>query len=152
MKIKLTKRSIEAAKPGARDLLLWDTETTGLGCKVTPTGRRVFILQYWANGRARRVTLGRYGTVLTVEQARTKARRLRGQVADGGDPAGARADARAMPTLATFAKERYLKEYAAEHKRPSSYAEDARNVTNHIVPLLGTRKVSEITRVDIERF
>ena len=32
MKIKLTKRSIEAAKPGARDLLLWDTEATGLGC------------------------------------------------------------------------------------------------------------------------
>ncbi len=151
MKIKLTKRSIEAAKPGSRDLFLWDTEVAGLGCKMTPKGRRVFVLQYWANGRARRVTLGRYGTELTVEQARTKARQLRGQVADGGDPAGARADARAMPTLATFAK-RYLKEHAAEHKRPSSYAEDDRNVTNHIVPLLGDRKVSEITRANVERF
>ena len=39
-KIKLTKRSIEAAKPGPRDLLLSGTEATGLGCKVTPKGRR----------------------------------------------------------------------------------------------------------------
>ena len=109
MKIKLTKRSIDAAKPGARDLFLWDTEVSGFGCKVTSKGRRVLILQYWANGRARRVTLGRYGSDLTVEQARTKARRLRGQVADGGDPAGARAQAQAMAMLAAFA-ERYLAE------------------------------------------
>ncbi|MCH7793908.1 MAG: integrase arm-type DNA-binding domain-containing protein [Proteobacteria bacterium] len=151
MKIKLTKRSIDAAKPGARDLFLWDTEAAGFGCKVTPKGRRVFILQYWANGRARRVTLGRYGSELTVDQARTKARRLRGHVADGGDPAGARAQARAMPTVKQFA-ERYLREYAAEHKRPSSCAEDARNVRNHVAPLLGDRKISEITRADVDRF
>ena len=151
MKIKLTKRSIDAAKPGARDLFLWDTEAAGFGCKVTPKGRRVFILQYWANGRAHRVTLGRYGSELTVDQARIKSRRLRGQVADGGDPAGARAQARAMPTVTQFA-ERYLQEYAAEHKRPSSCAEDARNVRNHVAPLLGDRKVSEITRADVDRF
>lgn len=151
MKVKLTKRRIDAAKPAARDLFLWDTEAAGFGCKVTPRGLRVFILQYWANGKARRVTLGRYGSALTVDEARTKARRLRGQVADGGDPAGARADAQAMPTLAAFAA-RYLKEHAAEHKRPSSYAEDVRNIRNHVAPLLGDRKVAEVTRADVERF
>jgi hypothetical protein len=74
MKIKLTKRSIDAAKPGVRDLFLWDTEAAGFGCKVTPKGRRVFVLQYWANGRARRVTLGRYGSEITVDQARASGR------------------------------------------------------------------------------
>ncbi len=77
MKIKLTKRSMDAAKTGARDLFLWDTEAAGSGCKVTPKGPRVFIFQYWANGRARRVTLGRYGSELTVEQARIMSRHLR---------------------------------------------------------------------------
>ncbi len=72
MTIKLTKRSIEAAKPGARDLFLWDTEVAGFGCKVTPKGRRVFILQYWAHGRARRGNLalpkrGRKAAVPRVE-------------------------------------------------------------------------------------
>ena len=30
MNIKRTKRSVEAAKPGVRDLFLWDTEVSGL--------------------------------------------------------------------------------------------------------------------------
>ena len=151
MKIKLTKRSIEAAKPGARDLFLWDTEVSGFGCKVTPKGRRVFILQYWANGRARRITLGRYGSDLTVEQARTKARRLRGQVADGGDPAADRADARAMPTLAAFSK-RYLVEHAEVKKKPSSVESDERNLRLHVLPALGHLRMDRIARADVARF
>jgi integrase len=151
MKIKLTKRSVEAAKPGARDLFLWDTEVSGFGCKVTPRGRRVFILQYWANGRARRVTLGRYGSDLTADQARTKARRLRGQVADGGDPAADRAEARFMPTLATFA-ERYLAEHAEVKKKPSSIESDERNLRLHVLPALGRLRVDRITRADVARF
>ncbi len=151
MKIKLTKRSIEAAKPGARDLFLWDTEVSGFGCKVTPKGRRVFILQYWANGRAKRVTLGRYGHDLTVEQARTKARRRRGQVADGGDPAADRADARAMPTLAAFSK-RYLVEHAEVKKKPSSIESDERNLRLHVLPALGHLRVDRIARADVARF
>ena len=151
MKIKLTKRSIGAAKPGARELFLWDTEVSGFGCKVTPKGARVFVLQYWASGGARRVTLGRYGRDLTADQARTKARRLRGQVADGGDPAGARAEERALPTLATFA-ERYLAEHAEVKKKPSSIESDERNLRLHVLPALGRLRVDRITRADVARF
>ncbi len=151
MKIKLTKRSVESTRPGARDLFLWDTEISGFGCKVTPRGRRVFILQYWANGRARRVTLGRYGSDLTVDQARTRAKRVRGHVADGGDPAGARARARAMPTLASFA-ERYLAEHAELKKKPSSVESDKLNLRLHVLPALGHLRVGRITRADVARF
>ena len=151
MKIKLTKRSVEAAKPAVRDLFLWDTEVSGFGCKVTPRGRRVFVLQYWASGRARRVTLGRYGRDLTADQARTKARRLRGQVADGGDPAADRAAARTMPTLATFSK-RYLAEHAEVKKKPSSIKSDERNLRLHVLPALGHLRVDRIARADVARF
>ncbi len=34
MKIKLTKRSIEAAKPNRRDRFLLDTEVSGFGCNT----------------------------------------------------------------------------------------------------------------------
>ncbi len=151
MKIKMTKRSVESASPGARDLFLWDTEVYGFGCKVTPRGRRVFILQYWADGRARRVTLGRYGSELTVDQARTKARRLRGQVADGADPAAARAEARDMPTLADFAV-RYRVEHAEVKKKPSSVESDQRNLRLHVLPALGRLRVDRITRAEVARF
>lgn len=39
---KLTKRVIDAAKPTATDLMIWDTEVRGFGFKVTPTGHRSF--------------------------------------------------------------------------------------------------------------
>ena len=150
MKVKLTKRVVESAKPTARDAFLWDTEVPGFGCKVTPKGRRVFVLQYWAQGRARRVTLGRYGSDLTADQARTKARGLRGQVTDGGDPAALRAEARAIPVLAAFA-DRYLAAHAATKKKQLSYEADERNLRLHILPTLGRLRVDAVTRADVVR-
>ena len=38
VKIKLTKRVVEAANPGERDVILWDINPRGFGCKITPTG------------------------------------------------------------------------------------------------------------------
>jgi len=77
MRGKLTKRSVEALKPDARDSFLWDTEIRGFGCKVTPKGGRIYLLQYGRNGRDYRVTIGRHGVDVTTEQARVEAIRLR---------------------------------------------------------------------------
>ncbi len=151
MKVKLTKRTADSAKLGERDLFLWDSVLPGFGLKVTPKGRRVFVLQYWVNGRARRVTLGLYGAELTVDQARTKARNLRGQVAAGGDPAAERARVRAIPTLAEFA-ERYMAEHAAVKKKPRSYEADALNLRLHVLPTLGRLRLDQVTRADVARF
>jgi hypothetical protein len=46
---------------------------------------------------------------------------------------------------------RYLEEYARPHKKPSAFAQDLRNLQNHIVPLIGTLRASEIERQDIAR-
>ncbi len=151
MKVKLTKRAADSAKLGERDLFLWDSVLPGFGLKVTPKGRRVFVLQYWVNGRARRVTLGLYGAELTVDQARAKARNLRGQVAAGGDPAAERARVRAIPTLAEFA-ERYMAEHAAVKKKPRSYEGDALNLRLHVLPTLGRLRLDQVTRADVARF
>ncbi len=151
MKVKLTKRTADSAKFGERDLFLWDSVLPGFGLKVTPKGRRVFVLQYWVNGRARRVTLGLYGAELTVDQARAKARNLRGQVAAGGDPAAERARVRAIPTLAEFA-ERYMAEHAAVKKKPRSYEGDALNLRLHVLPTLGRLRLDQVTRADVARF
>ena len=147
MRAKVTKRAIDALKPSDRDVFLWDTEIPGFGCKLTPKGSRVFVLQYWMDGRARRLTIGRYGSEITADEARTKVRRLRGQIADGKDPASERA----TPTLDKFA-ERYLAEHAAVKKKPSSVAADARNLRNHILPALGRMKLDRIGRPEVARF
>ena len=89
-KIKLTKTAVESAQPQAKDVELRDTVVPGFLCKITPTGRRVFMLQYRTNsGQPRKPSLGLYGE-LTVEQARVKAQDWLAEVRRGGDPAAPR--------------------------------------------------------------
>ncbi len=41
----------------------WDTEVSGLGLRVYPTGRKTFLLSYRVLGRKRMIALGRFGTI-----------------------------------------------------------------------------------------
>jgi integrase len=150
MRDKITKRSVEALQPGPRDIFLWDSEIPGFGCKVTSKGGRIYLLQYSRNDRDHRVTIGRHGVEFTAEQARNEVRRLRGLIASGENPALARVRERSAPTVAELGQ-RYLEEYARPHKKPSGFAQDRRNLDNHIVPLIGSLKVSDIERQDVTR-
>ena len=72
-RVSLTKRTLDAAKPAAKDYQIWDTKVRGLGVRVYPSGAKGFILQYRnAAGRTRKMALGRYG-MLTVDKARETA-------------------------------------------------------------------------------
>jgi hypothetical protein len=75
--------------------IYFDTEVKGFGLLVTERGVKTFVLKYRAGvGRAaptRRVTIGRYGSPWTVEQARGEAKRLMSEVVRGRDPAAERA-------------------------------------------------------------
>ena len=123
LRCKLTKRSVDALKSDVRDQFIWDTEVPGFGCKVTPKGARIYILQYGRRGRDFRVTIGRHGSGVTTEQARLEAVRLRGIVAAGENPATARMPERSASTIADLG-ERYMTEYAEEYKKPSAIAQD----------------------------
>lgn len=86
---KITKRLVDATTPGGKDRFLWDGEVKGFGVKVTPAGRKVYVVQYRMGGRGtptRRLTIGPHGQPWTVDQARTEARRILGHVAAGRDP------------------------------------------------------------------
>jgi hypothetical protein len=85
----ITKRAVDAAKVRQTDSYLWDRALSGFGLKVTPAGRKVYLVQYRLGGRAgrtRRVTIGQHGE-LTPTAARAEARRLLGEIAAGRDPA-----------------------------------------------------------------
>ncbi len=72
-KIKLTKSAVDAAQPQDKAVELRDTVVPGFMCKITPAGRKVFMLQYYTNASERRKpALGQYGE-LTVDQARSMA-------------------------------------------------------------------------------
>ena len=94
-KIKLTKTVVDAATLRAKEYELRDTVAPGFLLKVTPAGRKIFMVQYRTNtGERRKPAVGRFGE-LTVEQARS--------IAQDGLPTFARARIRALegphPTL-----------------------------------------------------
>lgn len=77
MQGQLTQALVEALKPRARDFFVWDSLQPGLGLKVTPAGKRIYIYQYRLGGRAtptKRITLGSDGW--TVNKARAEVRKL----------------------------------------------------------------------------
>ena len=86
MKDKITKQTVESLKPVAKDRFLWDSELPMFGCKITPKGRRVYLLQYRIKRRSRRFTIGTHG-VLSAGEARNIARNLLHEVVLGHDPA-----------------------------------------------------------------
>ena len=147
MRFKITKRSVESVKPGEKILYAYDNELKNFGLRVMPSGVRSYFVQYWMNGKRRRLTLGQHGP-LTADKARQEALKILGEVAAGEDPAEIRAEARKGITISMLS-DRYLKEHAETKKRPRSVKEDKRLLRSVILPAMGKRKVSEVTRQDV---
>ncbi|HYL48744.1 MAG TPA: Arm DNA-binding domain-containing protein, partial [Stellaceae bacterium] len=98
--MKITKRSIEAIPPQARDLIIFDEEVKGFGVRIWPTGKITYLVQYRSGGRTRRVKIGRHG-VVTADQARSRAKEILGAVARGNNPAQEIREHRRAATVAT---------------------------------------------------
>ena len=158
---RLTKRSVDSARPEKGRYIVWDDDLAGFGLRVEPTGRKTFLARYRAgggrSGTLRQETIGRYGT-LTADEARIRAKRLLGKAAGGGDPLGDKK--RAQQTGATIAEicDWYLKEATSgrlvgRRGRPikaSTLAADRSRIETHVRPLIGRRPVSALTVADLE--
>ncbi|CAM4311342.1 tyrosine-type recombinase/integrase [Bordetella muralis] len=147
-KIKLTKSAVDAAQPQAQAIELRDTLVPGFLCKITPAGRKVFMLQCRTNaGERRKPALGQYGE-LTVEQARSLAQEWLAQVRRGGDPAADKAAARKAPTVKELCA-KFMEDYSKVRNKLSTQEGYQSVIDRNIVPLLGRMKVQEVKRPDV---
>lgn len=146
---KLTKRLVESRRPESADVVIWDDELPGFGLRVKPSGRKSYLIQYRRRSDhvSRRLTIGAHG-IYTTEAARGKARRLLQAVRDGQDPADELRAVRQAPRVEDLAT-RYMAEHATVRKKRSSAQTDQRNLKNHVIPILGPRKVADVSRADI---
>lgn len=152
---KLTKRSIDAIKPSPTggDKVYWDDgsgSVTGFGVRVKgKSGVMSYLIQYRnAEGRSRRLTLGKVGT-LTPEQARALAIEKLAEVSKGADPVAERTQLRSSMTVKELCL-LYL-EQSKGHVRDSTLRQDKSRIESHVIPLLGSRAVGGISSDDIRK-
>jgi integrase len=147
-KIKLTKTVVDAATFGTRDYELRDTVVPGFLLKVTPAGRKIFMLQYRTNaGNRRKPAIGRFGE-LTVEQARSIARDWLADVRRGKDPSAEKTAVRAAPSVKELCT-KFIEDYSKPKNRPRTVESYQGYIDRHIVPNLGVLKVRDVSRSDV---
>lgn len=144
-KLRLTKTAIEKLRTddptGTR---YYDEELTGLALRVFPSGKRIFFLEYWVSGRRRRMTLGPFG-VLTVDEARRRARIELGKATTGEDPQADKIAARAVPTFKEWVDDTYMVDVRARKK---SSREDERYL-KVAKDAFGATRLCDITPADV---
>lgn len=156
-KTRIGVKTVEALGPGAS---VWDTAVTGFGARRQSGPGVAYVVTYrTAEGRSRMQTIGRHGAPWNPDTARAEARRILGDVARGADPAAAKREKRAAPTIDELC-DLYMKEAEAGRlltrrgiaKKPATVDTDRSRINSHIRPLIGKMKVSAVTARDVERF
>jgi len=143
--MKLTAQSAKSAQPGA---VIWDDIVPGLHLRHRARSCGYFLYYRNRDGRQRHPKIGDV-RVLSLTQARDRAREMLAQVAAGGDPSGDMHAQRTAPTVADLCRD-YLADDRAKAKK--SYAEDKRMIERNILPRWGQRKVASMEDTDFDAF
>jgi integrase len=114
-----------------------------------PTGKKVYVAQFRANGRSRRMAIGEHGR-LTLDEARSEAKKLLGAIESGADPIAQRRAARAARTLREVAND-FMRLHIASKRKSRTHEEYERLLKLHILPALGARRLVDITRSDVAK-
>jgi integrase len=148
---RITKRRVDALRctTGKDRVFLWDDALAGFGVGAFPSGTKVYVAQFRKDGRSRRIAIGEHGR-LTPDEARSEAKKLLGAVEKGVDPIEERRAASGVRTFREVAGEFMHRHVASKRKARTQYEyELLLNV--HILPRLGSRRITDVRRVDVAR-
>ena len=137
-------RTVACPEKGKIDY--YDNAITGFILEVRSTGGKTYHLRYRdSHGKQRQHKIGDSASI-TFDKARTAAEKLRSRVVLGEDPSEERKTKRTIPTLAEFARDRYMP-FVKGYKR--SWDADDSYLRNHILPKFGSRHLDEISQQSV---
>jgi Arm DNA-binding domain len=149
-RIRLTKSAIDALPTPKSDVVYWDAGCPGFGVKLTPKGRKVFIVLYRTGGAGstlRKYTIGPYGRV-TLHQARVAAQKVFAAKLEGRDPAAEKRAARRR--IVADRVEELLEAFILQRlSQNRSGREIARLLRREVSKTWAGRSIHEITKRDV---
>jgi integrase len=149
-RVKLTKTVIDALPIPTKDIVHWDIGCPGFGVKVTPKGRKVFIVLFRTAGaglRLRKYTIGSYGQV-TLNQARVTAQKVFAAELEGRDLAAEKKASRRR--MIADRVDDLLEAFIAQHVSQNRTApEISRMLRREVGSAWGSRSIHEISKRDV---
>ncbi|MFN4288590.1 MAG: Arm DNA-binding domain-containing protein [Brevundimonas sp.] len=156
---KLTRASVQQLPiPASGDTLYVDDDLPNFGVRVTSKGVRSYYVRVRISGgrraQQRRLNLGRIETI-TPEEARKVARVHLVQARLGEDPGAQREARRAAQTVGQLIDERLegagKRNRRGHIRKDCDWANDKGRLENHVKPVLGSIRLPDLPRRDIER-
>jgi hypothetical protein len=149
-RIRMTKSAIDALPASHSDVVYWDAGYPGFGIKVTPKGRKVFIVLYRTGGarsKLRKYTIGPYGRV-TLHQARVAAQKVFAAKLEGRDPAAEKREAkrRTVADRVEDLLETFIAQYLSVNR---SGGEIARLLRREVGNAWAGKSIHEIRKRDV---
>ena len=142
----LTSTQINQAKPRESRYNLKDEN--GLYLEISPTGKKLWRVRYWLNGKENRIGLGPYPHI-SLAEARKRCLDIKGQIADNIDPVKKRREEKNEQQAvesSTFIKvaQAWLNRQKATWS-PGHTETVIQRLENNIFPQLGDVSIKSIT-------
>ena len=148
---KITKRIVDGLQPdpAGKERLIWDSDLKGFGVRMMPSAvASYFVFYRTAEGRQRKLVLGRVGA-LTPDEARRFAREKLTEAFKGADPSAERHKVRKAITISGLC-DLYLAD-AEGRVKASTLAMDRSRIERHVKPLIGRHSVLSLTADDVAK-
>lgn len=146
MKKSITKRAVDALKPGQ---FIADDALLGFVVRRLPSGRLSYGYRYVRDGKRRWIGIG---VGITPHDARNAATRLAGEVAAEADPLPER-EARRVEAMTAHTVDAVFDGFLAHAKAKGlrSYDEMESLLRRHVRPKIGSRRANDLKRSEIAK-
>ena len=148
----ISKRTVDALTV-EKDTVFWDSELSGFGVRVYPTGGKTYVVQTRAGGKpAKRIAVGRHG-IVSAEEARRRAALIVARIKAGEEPVPEPLPTKHAngPRVAELAM-RFLDDHVAARCKPATAAAYRFAIDKHILPAFGKLSALAVERTQVAAF
>jgi len=146
--VRLTSLTVENLKPATVRREIPDDMLTGHYLIVQPSGVKSWAIRYRHHGISKKLTLGGF-PLYDLKTARERARDALRMVAEGGDPANEKAEAKKVRSVEELCRE-FIDNHCKHKNRPSTIKLVELALQNYVLPAWRGRTATDITRDDIK--